>query len=587
MRGRLRYAIAASLVILIGAGTALGIDLSRGSGSAATNLVNPSLFAQRSQYVTLSDSTKLAANVLLPTSASEPNHERVPTILRLTRYSLGWFQLDYVLRDAGFAIVNINERGTAASLGHLQQNADSYGADSADIIRWIVDQPWSDGNIATYGISNDGALAALASIYGGHPLKAVAPLFMSTDVYLDVAYPGGIFSEWFTKHWSDFVRAIDLQQPVQFSPSGVGTEQAGALANEAIREHLGNLNWYSTVKRMPFRGDWKTMSPPEIPAMIDRSGIPEYAIDGWWDNAFARGTIAQFLAGKGLGQLTIGPWNHGGSQSLDPLQPQLSGPEPFYSEFERLVAWLKARVRSAPDTAWRHIRYYVLGEEKWRTTDTWPPPGARTVKFSFAAGQRLAEPARSIRRTGVDRYPVWFGASSGPSSRWHTGLGGTPVSFDNRRSQDKRLLTYTSSPLAKATLITGTPSVSLDFSSTSKDAAVFIYLEAVAPGGKVAYLTEGELRASDRATSGVDALGPVHPFTREAARPLAGVPVDLEIGLLPIAARVPAGYRLRIAIAGADAGSFERVPAHGPATFTIGRGGSRGSFLSLPVMGRQ
>jgi putative CocE/NonD family hydrolase len=135
-------------------------------------------------------------------------------------------------------------------------------------------------------------------------------------------------------------------------------------------------------------------------------------------------------------------------------------------------------------------------------------------------------------------------------------------------------------------VITGTPSVSLRFSSTSKDAAVFAYLEAVAPGGKVAYLTEGELRASDRATSGFDALGPVHPFTREAARPLGAAPVDLEIGLLPIAARVPAGYRLRIAIAGADAGSFERIPARGPATFTIGRGGNRGSFLSLPVMGR-
>jgi putative CocE/NonD family hydrolase len=239
-----------------------------------------------------------------------------------------------------------------------------------------------------------------------------------------------------------------------------------------------------------------------------------------------------------------------------------------------------------PDTGRRQIRYYVLGEEKWRTTGTWPPPGVRPAKYSLVAGRRLAKPTRAIP-TGVDRYPVWFGASSGSSSRWHTGLGGTPVSFDNRRSQDKRLLTYTSSPLAKAALITGTPSVSLRFSSTSKDAAVLVYLEAVAPGGKVAYLTEGELRASDRATSGVDALGPVHPFTREAARPLAGVPVDLEIGLLPIAARVPAGYRLRIAIAGADAGSFERVPARGPATFAIGRGGSRGSFLSLPVMEHQ
>jgi putative hydrolase, CocE/NonD family len=213
MRVRLRYRVAVSIVILIGAGTALGIDLSRGDGTPATILVNPSLIAQGSRYVTLSDSTKLAANVLLPTSASEPNHGRVPTILRLTRYPLGWTLLDDGLRDAGFAIVNINERGTSASLGHLQQNADSYGADSGEIIRWIVDQPWSDGNVATYGISNDGALAALASIYGGHHLEAVAPLFVSTDVYRDVIYPGGIFSYWFSKKWSAFVRAIDLQQP--------------------------------------------------------------------------------------------------------------------------------------------------------------------------------------------------------------------------------------------------------------------------------------------------------------------------------------------------------------------------------------
>ena len=584
MRVRLRYRVAVSIVILIGAGTALGIDLSRGDGTPATILVNPSLIAQSSQYVTLSDSTKLAANVLLPTSANEPNHGRVPTILRLTRYTLGWSQLDDGLRDAGFAIVNINERGTSASLGHLQQNADSYGADSGEIIRWIVDQPWSDGNVATYGISNDGALAALASIYGGHPLKAVAPLFVSAD-YVDLAYPGGIFSEWFTKRWSDYVRAIDLQQPLRFSPSGVGAQQAGALANEAIREHLDNLDWYSTAKRMPFRDDWKTMAPPEITAMIDRSGIAEYAIDGWWDNAFARGTIAQFLAGKGLGQLTIGPWNHGGSQSLDPLDPAVGDPGPFYPEFKRLVTWLKARVRSVPESGRRQIRYYVLGEGKWRTTSTWPPPGASMVKFSLAAGQRLAKSTRAIQ-TGVDRYPVWFGASSGNGSRWHTGMGGLKISFSDRRSQDKRLLTYTSAPLAKATLIAGTPSVSLRFSSTSKDAAVFVYLEAIAPGGRVAYLTEGELRASDRAVSGFDALGPIHPFTRKAARPLRAAPVDLEIGLLPIAARLPAGYRLRIAIAGAGAGSFERVPAHGPATFTIGRGGSKGSFLSLPVIGQ-
>jgi putative CocE/NonD family hydrolase len=570
---------------MVGAGLVLGTTLNRG-GRAPAKKLQP----QWSQYVTMRDSTKLAADVFLPTSASGLNHERVPTILRITRYSLGLNPLDYVLLHTGFAVVNIDERGAGASLGHWGMNPGPNEADNGDIIRWIVGQPWSDGNVAAYGISADGAAAALAGVSGGHPLKAIAPLFIA-DGYLGLIYPGGIFNDWVEKEWSDFVETIDEYEPLKFSPSGVGPKLARALTTEAIREHRHNLDSYSTVKRMPFRDDgvggvtWQTSSPLEIQAMIDRSGVAVYAIDGWWDNAFAGAAIAQFLTGKGPDQLTIGPWNHGGLQSLDPLRPQLLDPEPFSSEFERLVPWLKARVGSVPDSGRRQIRYYVLGEGKWRTTSTWPPPGARVVKFSLAAGRRLAKPTRAIHK-GVDHYPVWFGASSSDSSRWHTGMGGLQVSFSDRRSQDRKLLTYTSAPLNSPTVITGTPSVSLRFSSTSKDAAVFVYLEAVAPGGKVAYLTEGELRASDRATSGLDALGPIHPFTREAARPLAGAPVDLEIGLLPIAARVPAGYRLRIAIAGADAGSFERIPARGPATFTIGRGGSGGSFLSLSFMGR-
>ena len=585
MRSGLRYGVAASAVVVVGVGLALGIALSRGGRAPAKKLRY-----QWSQYVTLPDSTKLAANVLLPDSASGSNHGRVPTILRLTRYTLGWTPLDYALRDNGFAIVNMDERGTGASLGHWRVKWTASGVDDGDIVRWAVDQPWSDGTVAAYGISWEGGTAALTGVFGGHSVKAVAPLFVA-DGYLSLAYPGGIFNDWFEKKWSEHVRTLDENGLGEFYPSGIRPKLAVALATRLIREHLDNLDWYAMAKRMPFRDSgvggvtWNAISPPGIQPAIDSAGVPVYAIDGWFDSAIAGAAIAQFLAGNGPDRLTIGPWNHGGSQSLDPMRPRLSDPEPFYSEFERLVAWLKAGVGSSPESGQRHIRYYVLGEGKWRTTNTWPPPGVRAIKFSLASGRRLVVRARTVQ-TGVDRYPVWFGASSGEGSRWRLGMDGSPISFASRPAQDKKLLTYTSAPLGSSTMIAGTPSLSLRFSSTSKDAAVFVYLEAVAPGGKVAYLTEGELLASDRATSGLDALGLVHPFTREAARPLGNAPVDLEIGLLPIAARLPAGYRLRIAIAGADAGSFERVPARGPATFTIGRGGSRGSFLSLPVMER-
>jgi predicted acyl esterase len=102
------------------------------------------------------------------------------------------------------------------------------------------------------------------------------------------------------------------------------------------------------------------------------------------------------------------------------------------------------------------------------------------------------------------------------------------------------------------------------------------------------YVTEGEVRLRDRATeSGGPGAerGTGRSYRRADALPYEpGSVVDVVIALQPTSALVRAGHRLRIAIAGADAGTFAPVTKAGT-RFTVARGGGAGSTLELPVDG--
>jgi len=102
--------------------------------------------------------------------------------------------------------------------------------------------------------------------------------------------------------------------------------------------------------------------------------------------------------------------------------------------------------------------------------------------------------------------------------------------------------------------------------------------------GGVSYLTEGCLRFLHRGTAGPAdpaQLGVPRTFARADALPVVpGRAMDLAVPLLPVSAVVPAGHRVRVAVAGHDASCFTR---YGPAeeTFTLSFGGD--SRLDLAV----
>jgi putative CocE/NonD family hydrolase len=135
--------------------------------------------------------------------------------------------------------------------------------------------------------------------------------------------------------------------------------------------------------------------------------------------------------------------------------------------------------------------------------------------------------------------------------------------------------------------------ITLEVASTHKDGNFIVYLEDVSPDGRVTYVTEGQLRALHRKLSNETppyrTTYPYRTFARKDALPLVpGRLATLTFQLQATSVLFTAGHRVRIALAGADKGTFLRIPSadQGDVTLHVARGGSSSSFIDLPVVSK-
>ena len=130
-------------------------------------------------YLTMQDGVKIALDVMMP--ADLPAGVKLPTIMLIARY---WrsFELrtpspsakapmgprdpiaDYLI-SYGYAVVIIDVRGSGASFGKSDYpwspaEVEDYG----EVVRWVINQPWSDGKVGAIGISYEGTSANLLPV---------------------------------------------------------------------------------------------------------------------------------------------------------------------------------------------------------------------------------------------------------------------------------------------------------------------------------------------------------------------------------------------------------------------------------------
>jgi len=455
-------------------------------------------------------------------------------------------------------------------------------------------------------MSFSGNTAEIAAASGHPALAAAAPLYPDFDPVMHNAMPGGILNVALVKAWSESNLAMDANQGRSLFFAGTASvdgDRGGRLLKAAIAGHR-TIDTYAAVQGLTYADDlmapaypaW-SLSPWSHRAGIEASAVPLYVRVGWMDASTVNGALEHFLTYSNPQTLVIGPWSHGGFHFYDPfLDLPASRRELEAGQARDIADFLQPRLEGrgaghGVAQPLKMIRYYTFGEGAWKTAATWPAPGFETRRLWFAQGGRLSA-ARPAMREGADYYAVDYSATTGSSNRWHTNLGGGAVLYPDRRAQDASLLCYTSEALATDLEVTGLPVLTLNLSANTPDAAIFVYLEDVAPDGRVGYITEGELRALHRristGTPPHAILGPYHSMERKDGSPLEpGRNTELQIALQSTSVLLRKGHRIRIAIAGQDAASFARIPGIGDTAITVERNGLLSSWLDLPARARE
>jgi putative CocE/NonD family hydrolase len=545
-----------------------------------------------------------------------------------------------VFLAAGYAWLDVDVRGSGASTG-TQPYPWSMPEilDGGEIARWIVEQPWSSGKIGSLGISYDGTCADLL-LLNAHPgVVAVAPMFSLFDAYADVAFPGGVHLAWFTEVWAAYNRALDaggfadafapvvrfMARAAANSPAPRGPDRLlaalGGLDDDrfraviggvlrravagvvpvggdraelarAIADHGRNVSVHEGAKRIVFRDDRgissaapddsiDALSPFTYSDRLRASGAAVYSYSGWRDGGYPRSAIDRHATlGGERARLLVGPWVHTGKLRIRPFD--VATPTSFDHDAE-LLAFFDEHTRDKPRAGdGAPVRYYTLVEERWKTAAAFPPPFEPRVSYLAPKG-RLSAIAMEDD-AGEDAHRVDPALGTGERSRWRSLISLVPGDYPDRRERDRRLLTYDSQPLARPLEVTGFPVAVLFVSwDDDDDGRVFAYLEDVAPDGRVAYVTEGQLRAIHRRTSSPRAAGerPARSFRRADAQPVApGEVAEIALEMQPISWLFERGHRVRLAIAGGDADHFAPAKA---TTMRVRWGRDFPSRIELPI----
>jgi len=576
---------------------------------------------RESKYLTMRDGVrdgvKIAIDLYLPEGLQDG--QRLPTIVLQTRYwrsmgtrwPFGWFldePREYIEapREAfvahGYAWVAVDARGSGASYGSRPYpwSPDEI-RDGAEVVDWIIAQPWSNGKVGTFGTSYDGTTAEFLVVNGHPAVKAAAPRFSLFDAYTDIAFPGGVHLSSFTKEWGRFNATLDRNELpreetgflARLAITGVRpVDRDGALLTGALQDHTANYDVHALALNHPCRDDATetgatidAFSPSNHTKAIDASGTAVYSYSGWLDGAYPHSAIKRHLTlTNPENRLILGPWSHGGGYTSSPANPGRAR----FDHHAELLKFFDYYLKDV-DTGLmseKRVHYFTMAEERWKAVDEWPPP-AKMVPFYFGAQGGLTREVPQVAQA-TDVYEADYRHGTGRAARWDTLLSGAIVTYPDRAEQDERLLGYESAPLEADTEVTGHPLVTLHVTSTAEDGAFFVYLEDVDPAGNVAYVTEGQLRALHRKLS-EDAppyvqVVPYRTFNRADIAPLvAGEPAELTFDLLPTSYLFRAGHRIRVVLACADRDHFALIPPV-PPTITVYRQARRASHVVLPIV---
>jgi putative CocE/NonD family hydrolase len=581
-----------------------------------------------SDYLTLSNGTRLAYDLILPTRKGVPASDRLPVLFKYTPYlrtftifdekgknmiadlfDLGWkeramLRIRYWISDQGrymdplfrtgwlknmvkhgYAVIVVERPGTGASFGKLNPSFEAGAREAGEILNWIATQEWCDGNIGMYGDSWQGQIQLQAASTGNPHLKAIFPASTWLDNYTGSLYPGGVYNKAFGTFfaWSQRFLNSNIITPVDRDQNGrllaqARAERGSMTVGEKITDAISKFQFRDSITPEKYKIWLDSMAAPPFMNRVKQAGVPTYMVAGWYD-LFVRDMLMLYANLSAPKRLMVRPMDH---SSIEKNQFDLDYGAEAHRWFDYWLKGINNGIMDEPP-----IHYYLLGsptKEAWKTADAWPLKKVERKNFYFGSALHAEPPSTSET---LDAYRADYSTTTGTLSRW------TAVNWSHKypdmRSNDAKALTYTTGPLESPVQVIGHPVVHVWLRSDAPDLDLFVYLEDVDEDENSTYVTEGNLRASHRALGKAtfENLGlPWHNHFQAELEPIpSGQPVELVFDLLPTAYLFPKGRRIRLAITFADADNFD-TPVTDPAPVVhLLRHKNHPSFIDLPLVG--
>ena len=492
---------------------------------------------ERDLRAPMDDGVDLLADRWFPTGAPD-----APTVLVRSPYgrrSVVGLVYGRLFAHQGFSVLIQSCRGRYGSGGSFEQPAFAEAADGQATVRWLREQAWFTGALATMGPSYLGYVQWALGIDPPPELRAMVVQVGLHD-YRYAVWPGGVFSLETSLGWA---------QQVTGREHGVAADVPDLL----LREHrlartvgktpLRERYREATGRRVAFFEDWLEHSEADDPwwdpidhsAALERIDVPVLLQSGWYD-LFLRQTLEQYrtLHSRAVDvHLTVGPWTH--------LEVNTRGWPTVMAE---AVDWLRAAFSGErAGLRARPVRVAELGTAMWRELADWPPARGRTERWHLQPGGGLAAHEPPDSEPGGYRYDP---ADPTPSVGGST-LARTAGAKDNRELEARSdVLTYTSTLLEHDIELCGPVSVELWVGSSARSADFFARICDVDPAGRSTNVCDGIRRV------GVEELDTP-----------AGEPVPITLDLGATCCRFRRGHRLRLQVSSGAHPRYARNPGTG------------------------
>jgi hypothetical protein len=537
----------------------------------------------------------------------------------------------------GFAVVDVNIRGTGCSGGSFDYFEPLQDLDGYDVIETVARQPWVLGHrVGMLGISYGGISQLFVGATDPPHLAAITPLSV-IDNTATTLYPGGLLNTGFALGWAkDRVHDALPASPTGGQPWALKRIHEGdqtCKADQAL--HAEAPNEIAMVRANNYFVP--AVANPLAPiTFVHKIHVPVYLACQFTDEQTGGhcADLAEHFTGTSRKWFTFTNGAH-----IDSLDPQTFNR--WYDFMELYVAHRQPQLSDATKalaptvfSAAMGINDVTLPPDPIQATPTYAAALSAfqalkpiRVMFDNGAGSTTAGAPYPGFEQSFSRLPIpgtsarsWYlsghgalsaakaASASGDEFTWKPkarsatsfsgsdgggpgGLWNTTPDYHWQVNPAGTAASYVSAPLSANTVVIGAGAVQLWIKASTPSVDLQATISEVRPDGKETFVQDGWLRASERKLDAAQStlLAPVLSLRRADVAPLpAGRYTEVTVPLYYEGHAYRKGSRIRVTIAapGGDqpVWGFAQLNPHASAKVFIAHSAKLASRLVLPVV---